>query len=266
MQRHIMNWRTGTVIWAGEAATVKDAIQAALASGADLTGAILTGADLTGADLMGAILTGANLRGAILTGANLRGATLTGADLTNATLRGANLTGANLTGADLTGADLTGAILMGANLRGADLTGAILRGANLRGADLTDATLRGADLRGANLRDANLAPIRDDVWAVLSAAPREAVAVVDALRSGQVDGSAYEGECACLVGTIAKARHCAYSEIPTLRPNSTRLAEVWFLGIKPGDTPETSERVRITVEWAEQWLANMRDAFGPVSA
>ena len=82
------------------AATMRDAVTAAVAAGADLSGADLTGADLTGAYLRRANLTRANLREADLTGANLRGANLRRADLTGANLRWANLTGADLRGAD----------------------------------------------------------------------------------------------------------------------------------------------------------------------
>ena len=76
--------------------TVKDILQEAVRSGADLYGANLRGANLRGADLGGA-----NLGGADLYGANLYGA-----DLYGANLRGANLYGADLYGADLRGADL----------------------------------------------------------------------------------------------------------------------------------------------------------------
>ena len=121
----------GTIAYdAPSAATMRDAVTAAVAAGADLAGAYLRGAYLRRADLTRADLAGANLRGADLVGANLRGADGAGADLAGAYLRGADLRGADLRGADLTGADL-----VGANLRGADLRGADLRGADLRGAD-----------------------------------------------------------------------------------------------------------------------------------
>jgi len=98
----------------------------------------------------------ANLYGANLSGANLSGANLSGANLSRANLSGANLSGANLSGADLSGANLSGADLSGANLYGANLYGANLSGANLSGANLSGANLSGADLSGANLSDANL--------------------------------------------------------------------------------------------------------------
>jgi hypothetical protein len=110
---------TNNVLFACDLGTIKEAVEKAVSSGADLYGA----------DLYGANLSGANLSGADLYGANLSGANLSGADLSGADLYGANLRGANLYGADLSGADLSGA-----NLSGANLSGANLRGANLRGA------------------------------------------------------------------------------------------------------------------------------------
>ena len=124
------------------------------------------------------------------------------------------------------------------------------------------ADLRGADLYGANLRGANLTAFRDDIWAVLSSNPAEVPALLEALQNGQVDGSTYTGDCACLVGTIANAKQCDYQELPNLKPDSSRLAEVWFCRIGKGDTPETSETVRQTVEWVETWLDGVRAAFG----
>ena len=67
--------------------TVKDTLQEAVKSGADLRGADLRGADLRGADLRGADLGGADLGGADLCGANLYGADLRGANLYGADLR-----------------------------------------------------------------------------------------------------------------------------------------------------------------------------------
>ena len=137
------------------------------------------------------------------------------------------------------------AVGSGANLRGAYLSDANLRGANLSGADLS----------GAYLRDANLQPIRDDLFSVLSSVPREVPALLEALRAGKVNGSTYEGECACLVGTVANARGCRYDALPELRPDSSRPAECWFLGIGTGDTPDTSSIAKLTEAWILEWMA-----------
>lgn len=75
---------------------IKDAVEEAVKSCADLRGANLRGADLIGANLYGADLIGANLYGANLGGANLIGANLIDANLRDANLYGANLYGANL--------------------------------------------------------------------------------------------------------------------------------------------------------------------------
>jgi hypothetical protein len=65
----------------------------------------------------------------------------------------------------------------------------------------------------------------------------------------------YEGDCCCLVGTIANACGAPYRTLAGgLTPNSSRPAERWFLGIKPGDTPETSQIVAITVGWIDEFV------------
>ena len=126
---------TDAVLFEGDAGmTVRQVLEKATASGADLSDANLGGANLGGAHLSGADLSGANLRGANLGDANLSGAHLSGANLSGAHLSGADLSGAKLGGANLSGADLSDANLGGANLGGANLGGANLSGANLRGA------------------------------------------------------------------------------------------------------------------------------------
>ncbi len=48
-------------------------------------------------------------------------------------------------------------------------------------------------------------------------------------------------------------------------PDSGRLAEVWFMGIHAGDTPETNQQAKLALEWAEEWLTRMRAAFSPTA-
>jgi hypothetical protein len=75
---------------------------------------------------------------------------------------------------------------------------------------------------------------------------------------GKVDGSTYEGECACLVGTIANIAHKEYTDLPVLKPDSSRMAEIFFMLIKKGDTPENSRWSKLAVEWISEWLENMK--------
>ena len=146
----IKNRWTDSVIFEYEKVdnTVKDTVEEAVKSGAELLGADLHDADLRGA----------HLRGADLNSADLRHAGLQGADLRSANLRYANLCGAYLHGAYMSIANLYGAYLRDVDLRGADLHGAYLRNVDLRGADLYDADLSGADLCNTDLRDAKNTP------------------------------------------------------------------------------------------------------------
>src|ERR1051325_229786 len=177
----------------------------------------------------------------------------------------ANLHETNLRDASLRDADLSDASLRGADLSGANLNGADLRYANLSGADLSDASLCGAHLRYADLTDpdlsaANLQLTRADFHDVLSWAPAEVPALISALKEGRINGSAYTGTCACLVGTIANARAV---DVSTLPRDSHRPIERFFMGIREGDMPGSNQHCAIVLEWAQTWLATMQAAFAP---
>ena len=159
----------------------------------------------------------------------------------------ANLSWANLSRANLSGADLSGANLSWANLSGADLSKA-----NLSGADLSWANLSWADLSRANLSRANLSVIKHDIWAVLLNAPHEIKGLKQAIIDGKINGTAYEGECACLVGTIAKIQKCNYESVPGISPDQSRPAERFFMGIKTGDTPKNNPVSKLVLEWIEE--------------
>ena len=140
---------------------------------------------------------------------------------------------------------------------GSDLSDSNLSGSNLSGSDLRGSDLRGSDLRGSDLRGSNLSDIKHDLWAVLCTSPLEVEGLRQALLDGKVDGSTYDGECACLVGTIANIKKCKYDAIPSLKPDSDRPAERFFLAIKKGDTPKKSQFAKLAVEWIEEWQKNM---------
>jgi hypothetical protein len=233
---------------------LRHALERAVALNTKLDGANLVGASLDGAKLDGARLVRASLVSARLVRANLVGANLVSASLEGAKLDGARLVGANLVGARLDGARLDGANLVGANLEGASLVRASLIGARLDGARLDRANLVGANLVSASLIGASLAVQKNDFWSILLRAPHEIAGLRLALVGGRVDGSAYEGVCACLVGTIANVRGKPYKELNGISPNSSRPAEQWFLGIKKGDTPETNQISALTVGWLDEFV------------
>ncbi len=173
----------------------------------------------------------------------LRGAVLQGAVLQDADLRGADLQGADLRDAVLQDADLRDAVLRGAVLRGA-----VLRGADLQGADLQDAVLQGADLRGVafdKLPQDFINQCSRDILFIFQCLKSELPAFKDKLIAGEIDGSQYTGDCACLVGTLAKTKgedvDKICSSIPFYQKGTQNMGETWFLNIRKGDTPENNE-------------------------
>jgi hypothetical protein len=180
-----------------------------------------------------------------------------------ADLSRAYLSGANLSGADFSGANLSGAYLSRANLSGANLAGANLLWADLFRANLSRADISGANLAGANLEDANLAgvkgltdeslrQIKADMWMTLARARHEVPALIAALESGRVEGSQYEGECACLVGTLANAVGADYrATFPDASVNHP--AERWFAMIHKGDKPGDDSAGGFAATWALKW-------------
>jgi hypothetical protein len=155
-------------------------------------------------------------------------------------------------------ADLGGADLRGAYLGGADLRGAYLGGAYLGGADL-----RGADLRGADLGEAYLGEFRADLIAEILTLPDELENLRAVLMAGNINGSTYTGECACLAGTIAKHRGLTtISSGDVMADNGVKFhadssspREKWFMNIQQGDTPENNQIAKITLGWIDEAIA-----------
>ena len=133
----------------------------------------------------------------------------------------------------------------------ADLSIAVLIGADLSSADLRSADLSGADLSSVDLRSADLRSIRADLYDVLVSARAEAPAFLAAIREGRVDGSTYNGTCACLVGTIANVRGVSVDEIGT---NSSRPIERFMLCIKPGDMPDINPVSALVEQWTAAFV------------
>jgi hypothetical protein len=264
----IKNRWSGNLIFSIKTDSWKLAVEAAIKAKANLSEANLSKANLSEADLSWANLSEANLSEADLSEAdlswanlskaNLSKANLSWANLSEANLSWANLSEANLSWANLSEADLSWANLSKANLSKANLSKADLSWANLSKANLSEADLSEADLSWANLSKANLSTIKNDVWAVLLSAPKEVEGLRKALEEGRVDGSTYEGECACLVGTIANLRGCEIESLKGLNPDSSRPAERFFMAIKRGDTPAKNPACKIALEWVNEFLEKMK--------
>ena len=167
---------------------------------------------------------------------------------TKADLSGANLSDANLSDANLGDAYLSGANLSGANLRGANLGGAYLRGANLGGANLSGAYLRGANLGGA----------KEDLFSKISLVKDEIIGLYKTILEGKIDGSVYEGECACFCGTLANLKNIPFKQLEEktgVKPNSVSPIERLFLAIRKGDTPDNNPISNIVAGWIKEFSA-----------
>jgi len=201
---------------------------------ADLSGVDLSGVDFTEADLQGVDFIGANLSEAILVNAELDGA-----DFTNALL-----VSACLMQSELHGADFTDAVLVDADLQDADAVSANFTRANLTGADFERARLDGACFADAVVHDVkSLQPVRDDLWAKLSARPREVAALRTALAEGRVDGT---GDVPCM-------GHGDDNWYPAI--------ESFLCSVRPGHTPDNSQHVNLALAWVDQWIANVSKLF-----
>ncbi len=110
----------------------------------------------------------------------------------------------------------------------------------------------GANLTRADLAGADLTPIREDFWAVLSAAPGEVAGLLAAVRDGRIDGTQYTGECSCLKGTLDTLRGTA-SDYGPLAHDSSSPSEMFFLAISPGETPERNPVAAIVETWITEW-------------
>jgi len=71
---------------------------------------------------------------------------------------------------------------------------------------------------------------------------------------GKIDGTSYEGECACFVGTVANVAKQNYRSLTCgLKPESDSATERWFLAILKGDTPDNNQVSAITRDWIQEF-------------
>jgi hypothetical protein len=153
------------------------------------------------------------------------------------------------------------AVAAKANLRDSDLSNSDLRGSNLSNSDLSNSDLSNSDLSNSNLRGSNLSSVRADFLSEVLNLPNELEFLRDALTNGRVNGSSYEGECACLAGTLAHAKGITNYSGGEIRNGRTFTADAgsprerFFLAIKEGDTPENNDACKFALEWTNEAIA-----------
>ena len=197
-----------------------------------------------------------SLRASNLRGSNLSGSDLRGSNLRDSNLRDSNLSGSNLRGSNLRDSDLSDSDLSDSDLSDSDLSGSDLSGSNLRGSDLSDSNLSDSNLSDSNLSDSDLSGIKDDFLKKIELLAPETPGLYKAILDGHIDGSCYEGECACFVGTYANLKGVkpqALADLCGLQMDSSSPVEKWFMGIAKGDTPENNPVAAITAEWIRGW-------------
>ncbi len=116
----------------------------------------------------------------------------------------------------------------------------------------SDADLRGADLY--KLPTDFINQCSRDILFILQSLKKEMPFLKERLIAGEVDGSQYEGECACLIGTLANGdggleKVC--KAIPFYEKGTQNMGETWFLNIRKGDTPENNEFVAHVIKLIE---------------
>jgi len=128
-----------------------------------------------------------------------------------------------------------------------------LEGANLEGANLEGATLRWSDLYKANLQNANLKNVNLKNTSVVIPNIHELPYLYKQLLEGNIDGTTYNGKCACLSGTLAHGEDDE-DKLPQSiddTRDSMRPIECFFFRIKPGDTPSNSWEVKDVIKQLE---------------
>jgi hypothetical protein len=117
----------------------------------------------------------------------------------------------------------------------------------------------GAKDEDAGVRDASqiLLRAKSDIFDVLRSAYKPEIRyLLEAIELGKIDGSVYQGECACLVGSLEKARDGRY----VCTRNSSRPAEKFFMNIHPGDTPEKNAYSKKAQIWIMEYLKESEHA------
>ena len=112
---------------------------------------------------------------------------------------------------------------------------------------LVEAVKSRVDLRGANLKKLPVDFINQcsrDMLFIFQQLKDELPAFKEKLLAGKVNGSQYEGDCACLLGTFAKVKKEKVDKvckvIPFYEKGTHNMGEAWFLNIKEGDTPKSN--------------------------
>ena len=125
---------------------------------------------------------------------------------------------------------------------------------------VVEANLHGADLRGANLEklpEDYINQCSRDILFIFSCLKSEVPFLREKLIKGEIEGTQYEGDCACLIGSLANAdggieKVC--EAIPFYKKGTHNPGEAFFLNIHKGDTPENNSFAKHALKLIDMFL------------
>ena len=243
---------------------IKDTVREMLK---EYTGKLIEYVDLSGMDLSGVDFTDSSFTRSSFTDSSFTRSSFTDSSFTRSSFTDSSFTRSSFTDSSFTDSSFTRSSFTRSSFTDSSFTRSSFTRSSFTDSSFTRSSFTDSSFTRSrfdndtikNIREAGQLKMfndyRNDLWAILLYAQNEIPALIVALNSGNVDGSTYSGSCACLVGTIANARHCDYESLITIKPDSNRPAEQWFMQINSGDTPDKSEVAKLTIEWVEEFAA-----------
>jgi hypothetical protein len=247
----VLNRWTGKVQFTAEIETTPDmargwklrlAVAWALANSMPVKSAMLDGADFT--DYIcpsGSRFDGSSFVDSSFDGSSFVGSSFVGSSFVGSSFVGSSFDDSSFDGSSFVGSSFDGSSFVGSSFVGSSFDGSSFVGSSFVGSSFDDSSFDGE------------CDAKADFIEVISRARLEIPAMVKALREGRVNGSTYEGECACLVGTLENAGATG------LPHDSERPIERWFMmiseGDKPGDSSPGGYAIGKALEWALEYCA-----------
>ena len=273
-QFEVMNRWTGKVAFTATIETTPDmqrrwklrlAVIWALENSVPCNSLVLDGADFSGyvcpigSSFVGSSFVGSRFDGSNFDGSNFARSSFDGSSFVRSSFVGSNFDGSRFVRSrfvvsSFVGSSFVGSSFVRSRLHGSNFDGSRFVRSSFDGSIFVRSRFVGSRFVRSRFVDEDAA--KADFMAIMAWSEPEIPALIAALENGRVNGSAYTGECACLVGTIANARGV---NVKNLEKDSSRPAERWFMmiskGDKPGDQSPGAYAAARAVEWANEYLA-----------
>jgi uncharacterized protein YjbI with pentapeptide repeats len=233
--------------------------------GSRFDGSSFDGSSFVGSRFVGSRFVGSSFVGSRFVGSRFVGSSFVGSRFVGSRFDGSSFVGSRFVGSRFDGSSFDGSSFVGSSFDGSSFVGSRFVGSRFVGSRFVGSRFVGSSFDGSTDNPGHpFYGIRLDVWAILDAAPGEVAALREKMLAGEIDGSVYQGECACLCGTIANAQGVPYTDLEGITPDAERPAERWFGPIRRGDKPTDNldadditdgvYALTIALRWVDQWL------------